>query len=65
MNVVVLAVPGKFTIEVATKPLPFTITVNAGLPTMELLGASDEIAGTGLFTAKFAAVAAHPHVDTA
>ncbi len=47
-NVVVRATPFQRTCEVATKLLPFTVSVNAAPPAAVLGGASDVSAGTGL-----------------
>ena len=46
-NVVVRAAPFQRTSEVATKLLPFTVSVNAAPPAAALVGASDVSAGTG------------------
>ena len=46
-NVVVRAAPFQRTWEVATKLLPFTVSVNAAPPAAVLVGASDVSAGTG------------------
>jgi hypothetical protein len=50
-KVVVLAVPLKFTTEEATKLVPFTVKVKAAPPADALVGESEAIVGTGLFTA--------------
>jgi len=52
-NVVVLAVPLKFTAEVLTKFVPVTISVNAAPPAVPLVGLINATVGTRLFTAKF------------
>jgi hypothetical protein len=52
-NVVVAAAPLKFTTEVATKLVPFTVSVKAVPPAAALVGEIEMIAGTGLFTVKF------------
>lgn len=52
-NVVVSALPLKFTTAPLTKPVPFTVSVNAAPPAVPLDGDSVVIAGSGLFTAKF------------
>src|ERR1700722_15456074 len=49
-NVVVLGVPLKLTAEVATKFVPFTVSVRAAPPTVVLAGESDVAVGTGLGT---------------
>lgn len=51
-NVVVLALPLNFTEEVETKPVPFTVKVNAAPPAVAPLGERDVIVGAGLFTVK-------------
>jgi len=51
-NVVVLAVPLKFTTEDEFKFVPFTVRVKAVPPFVALVGERDVIAGTGLFTVK-------------
>lgn len=51
-NVVAFAAPLKFTTEVETKFVPFTVSVNAAPPAVAVVGAIVVIAGTGLFTAK-------------
>jgi hypothetical protein len=50
-NVVVLALPLKFTTEVETKFVPFTVSVKATPPFTALAGESEVMVGTGLFTA--------------
>lgn len=45
----------KFTVEVETNPVPFTVSVNAGPPTTALAGESEVIAGVG-FAAPFTMV---------
>jgi hypothetical protein len=52
-NVVVLAAPLKLTTDVATKPEPFTVRVNAAPPAVALVGARVVIVGAGLLTVKF------------
>jgi hypothetical protein len=47
-NAVVLAAPLKFTTELETKPVPFTVNVKAAPPTVALAGESVVIAGAGL-----------------
>lgn len=54
-NVVVLALPLKLTEAPLTKPVPFTVKVNAAPPTLALAGESEVIAGTGLFTVRLTA----------
>jgi hypothetical protein len=54
-NVVVTAVPLKVTVEVETKPVPFTVKVKAAPPTWALAGESVVIVGTGFVTVKFVA----------
>lgn len=49
-KVVVLAAPLKFTTDVETNPVPFTVSVNAAPPFVPLVGESDVIVGMGLFT---------------
>jgi hypothetical protein len=49
-NVVVRAVPLNVTTDVETKLVPFTVNVNAAPPAVALVGESEVIAGTGLFT---------------
>ena len=48
VRVVVLATPLNLTTDSPTKPLPFTVSVNAAPPAVALLGESDEIATFGL-----------------
>jgi hypothetical protein len=50
-NVVVTADPLKFTVEVETKFVPFTVRVKAAPPFVALAGEREVIVGTGLFTA--------------
>jgi hypothetical protein len=50
-NVVALAAPLKFTIELETKPVPFTVNENAGPPAVALVGESVAMVGAGLLTA--------------
>jgi hypothetical protein len=50
-NVVVAAVPLKFTTEDETKLVPFTVRVKAAVPAVALVGESEAMVGTGLFTA--------------
>ena len=59
-KVVVLAAPLKFTTELETKLVPFTVSVNAALPLVAFEGESVVIAGTGLFTANGEAVDVPP-----
>jgi hypothetical protein len=59
-NVVVLAAPLKFTTDVATKFVPFTVSVNAAPPAVALDGASEVIVGTELLTVKFEGAEAPP-----
>ena len=47
-NVVALAAPLKFTTELETKPVPFTVNVKAAPPTVALVGESVVITGDGL-----------------
>ena len=47
-NVVVLDAPLKFTTEPETKPVPFTVKVNAAPPAVALVGESDVIVGSGV-----------------
>ena len=47
-NVVVLALPLNFTDEVDTKPVPFTVKVNAAPPAVAPFGERVEIVGAGL-----------------
>jgi len=54
-NVVTLATLLKLTVDVETKPDPFTVNVNAGPPTIALAGESEVIAGVG-FAAPFTMV---------
>jgi hypothetical protein len=59
-NVVIRLVPFQLTTDPKTKPVPFTVRVNAVVPAVALVGASELIVGTG-----FAAVivnAAFPDV---
>ncbi len=49
-NVVVRADPLKFTTEVETKLVPFTVSVNAAPPLVALVGETVVIVGPGLFT---------------
>ena len=46
-----MAVPLKFTTDEATKLVPFTVSVKAAPPADALVGESEVIVGTGLFTA--------------
>jgi hypothetical protein len=59
-NVVVAAVPLKFTTEVETNPVPFTVSVKPGPPTSALTGESVVIAGSGFVTVKTVAVDVPP-----
>ncbi len=54
-NVVVRALPPKFTTEFATKPVPFTVKLNPAPPAVALVGEMLVIVGTGLFTMKLTA----------
>jgi len=47
-NVVAFAAPPKFTVDVLTKFVPFTVRVNAGPPAVAVEGESVVIVGTGL-----------------
>jgi len=47
------AAPLQFTLDEDTKPLPLTVSVNAAPPAEVLVGASAEIAGTGLVLVMF------------
>jgi hypothetical protein len=47
MKVVVLPAPLKFTTDVETKFVPFTVRVKAGPPTVALVGESIVTVGTG------------------
>jgi hypothetical protein len=49
-KVVVLAVPLNFTDELATKPVPLTVSVKAGPPFVAVFGERVVIVGAGLFT---------------
>jgi hypothetical protein len=51
-KVVVRAEPLKFTTDVETKLVPFTVSVNAASPTFLLAGAMLVVVGTKLFTVK-------------
>lgn len=62
-NVVVLATPLKFTVELAMKLVPVNVSVNAAPPAVPLVGEMDVRVGTGLFamlTLKFTAVEVPP-----
>ena len=50
-NVVVLFAPPKFTTELETKFVPFTVNVNAIEPAATLVGETDDIVGTGFVAA--------------
>ena len=50
-KVVVRAAPPKFTTELATKFVPFTVSVNAPEPAATVAGKSVVTVGTGLFAA--------------
>jgi hypothetical protein len=50
-NVVVVAVPLKFTTEDGTKLVPFTVSVKAAVPAVALVGEIEVMVGTGLLTA--------------
>jgi hypothetical protein len=54
-NVVVSAVPFHLTVEVETKLLPFTVSVNCGDPARHELGLREVVVGTGLLTVNVAA----------
>ncbi len=47
-NVVTRAVPLKFTVELAMKPVPFTVSVSAPEPETTPVGESEVITGAGL-----------------
>ena len=51
-NVVVRGEPLKFTIDVETKLVPFTVMVKAASPTFLLVGEMLVVVGTGLFTVR-------------
>lgn len=53
-NVVVFAVPLKLTVEVDTKFVPFTVSVNAAPPAVALLGERVVMVGNGLLMVKVA-----------
>jgi hypothetical protein len=59
-NVVVRAEPLKFTTDVETKLVPFTVSVNAASPTFLLAGAMLVVVGTRLFTVKTCALDVPP-----
>src|SRR5580704_12575151 len=59
-KVVVSAIPLKFTTEVETKPVPFTVSVKPNPPADALPGDSDVIVGTGLLTVRVVAVEVPP-----
>lgn len=59
-NVVAFADPLKLTVEVGTKPEPFTVSVNAAPPANALDGEIVPIAGAGLFTVNIWAVLVPP-----
>jgi hypothetical protein len=61
-NVVVRARPLTWTTDAATKPVPVTVSVNAGLPAARLAGFSVAIVGTGLATVTIALVASRVNV---
>ncbi len=54
-NVVALAVPPKFTTELFTKPVPVTVRVNPGSPTVAVVALSEVTVGSGLLTVKVSA----------
>jgi hypothetical protein len=54
-KVVVLALPLNFTAEVDTKPVPFTVRVNAAPPAVAPFGDSEVIVGAGLLIVKVCA----------
>jgi hypothetical protein len=51
-NVVVLAAPLNFTTDVDTKPVPFTVRVNAVPPAVAVIGEREVSVGTGLLMVK-------------
>jgi hypothetical protein len=51
-NVVVLAAPLNFTTDVDTKPVPFTVRVNAAPPAVAVIGEREVSVGTGLLMVK-------------
>jgi hypothetical protein len=59
-RVVARALAPKFTAEVETKPVPFTVKVKAAPPAMALLGGMVVIVGTGLFTVNVTALEVPP-----
>jgi hypothetical protein len=59
-NVVTFAAPLKFTTELETKPVPFTVNVNAPELTVTPVGANEVSVGTGLFTANVTAFEVPP-----
>src|SRR5579863_10027363 len=59
-NVVTFATPLKFTTELETNPVPFTVSVNAPELTMLPVGNSDVSVGAGLFTANVTAFEVPP-----
>lgn len=59
-KVVVFAAPLNFTTEVETKFVPLTVSVNAAPPAVALVGESEVIVGTGLFTVKLVAAEVPP-----
>ena len=59
-NVVVSALPLKFTTAPLTKPVPFTVSVNPAPPSVVFVGETELIVGGGLFTVKFAGVDGPP-----
>ena len=52
MNVVVLAAPLNFTIDVETNPVPFTVKVKAAPPAVALVGEREVAVGAGLLMLK-------------
>jgi len=57
---VVRADPAQSTVDVFTKLVPVTVSVNPAAPAVALLGDRDVIAGLGLFTVKFTAFETPP-----
>lgn len=51
-NVVVFETPLKFTTDVVTNPVPFTVKVNAAPPAVELVGEIEAAVGAGLLIMK-------------
>lgn len=50
LYVVVLGEPAKFTTEVGTKFVPFTVRLNVELPEVLVVGEMEVVVGTGLLT---------------